>query len=105
MRRHLLRCTSPLFGTFRKRGGFRLESGMRAKAHLGRSVRINGFTPQVSGDAVYCLNSLVSSPMPSIATVTVLTGSFITPTPTDVPQAIRSPGRSVMSCEILLTSS
>ena len=33
MRRHLLRCTSPLFGTFRKRGGFRLESGMRAKAH------------------------------------------------------------------------
>jgi hypothetical protein len=76
MRRHLLRCTSPLFGTFRKRGGFRLESGMRAKAHLGRSVRINGFTPQVSGDAVYCRNSLVSSPMPSIATVTVLTGSF-----------------------------
>ena len=35
-----------------------------------------------------------SSPMPSIATVTVLTGSFMTPTPTDVPQAIRSPGRA-----------
>jgi len=28
----------------------------------------------------YCRNSLVSSPMPSIATVTVLTGSFMTPT-------------------------
>ena len=41
--------------------------------------------PQVSGDAAYCLNSLVSSPMPSIATVTVLTGSFMTPTPTNVP--------------------
>src|SRR5258707_14130977 len=52
----------------------------------------------------YCRNSLVSSPMPSIAIVTVLTGSFMTPTPTDVPQAIRSPGESVMSCEILLTS-
>jgi hypothetical protein len=43
--------------------------------------------PQVSGDAVYCLNSFVSSPMPSIATVTVLTGSFMTPMPTEVPQA------------------
>jgi hypothetical protein len=30
--------------------------------------------------AAYCLNSLVSSPMPSIATVTVLTGFFMTPT-------------------------
>ena len=52
----------------------------------------------------YCRNSLVSSPMPSIATVTVLTGSFMTPMPTDVPQAIKSPGNRVMSCEILLTS-
>lgn len=37
-----------------------------------------------------------------MATVTVLTGSSMTPTPTDVPQAMRSPGKSVMSCEILL---
>jgi hypothetical protein len=35
----------------------------------------------------------------------VLTGSFLTPTPAGVPQAIKSPGKSVMSCEILLTSS
>ncbi len=60
--------------------------------------------PQVSGDAAYCLNSLVSSPMPSIATVTVLTGSFMTPTPTDVPQAIRSPGSSVMWGSIAFSS-
>src|SRR5467141_1441060 len=52
----------------------------------------------------YRLNSLVNSPMPSIATVTLLTGSFIDPTPSDVPQQIRSPGNNVMSCEILLTS-
>ena len=39
--------------------------------------------------------------MPSIATVTVLTGSFMTPTPTEVPQAIKSPGQQR---EILLTS-
>jgi hypothetical protein len=38
--------------------------------------------------------------MPSIATVTVF--SFMTPMPTDVPQAIRSSGRSVMSWVILL---
>src|ERR1700730_13371666 len=49
-------------------------------------------------------NSLVNSPMPSIATVTLLIGSFIDPTPSDVPQQIRSPGNNVMSCEILLTS-
>ena len=42
--------------------------------------------------------------MPSIATLTVLIGSFITSTPTEVPQQIRSPGSSVMSCEILLTN-
>ena len=42
--------------------------------------------------------------MPSIATVTVLTGSFMAPTPIDVPQQIKSPGSSVMSCEIWLTS-
>src|SRR6202165_683672 len=52
----------------------------------------------------YRLNSLVSSPIPSIATVTLLIGSFIDPTPSDVPQQIRSPGNNVMSCEILLTS-
>src|ERR1700691_2212101 len=52
----------------------------------------------------HCLNSLVSSPMPSIATVTLLIGSFIDPTPSHVPQQIRSPGNSVKSCEILLTS-
>ena len=52
----------------------------------------------------YCRNSLCSSPIPSIATVTMLTGSFIAPTPIDVPQQIKSPGSSVMSCEILLTS-
>jgi hypothetical protein len=43
-------------------------------------------TSAAAGDAAYCLNSVVSSPMPSIATVTVSTGSFMTPT--DVPQAI-----------------
>jgi len=66
---------------------------------------------QVSSDPAYGpkendyrLNSLVNSPMPSIATVTLLTGSFIDPTPSDVPQQIRSPGNNVMSCEILLTS-
>ena len=53
----------------------------------------------------YSRNSFVNSPMPSIATVTVLTGSFITPTPTEVPTAMRSPGSRVMSWEILLTSS
>lgn len=53
----------------------------------------------------YNRNSLVKSPMPSIATVTIFTGSFITPTPTDVPTAMRSPGSRVMSWEILLTSS
>jgi len=42
--------------------------------------------------------------MPSIATVTLLIGSFIDPTPSDVPQQMMSPGSSVMSCEILLTS-
>ena len=42
---------------------------------------------------LYCRNSLVSSPMPSIATVTVLTGSFMTPTPTDVPQADQIAGQ------------
>jgi hypothetical protein len=52
----------------------------------------------------YALNSLVSSPMPSIATVTLLIGSFMDPTPSDVPQQMMSPGSSVMSCEILLTS-
>src|SRR5258708_37519506 len=52
----------------------------------------------------YRLNSLVSSPIPSIATVTLLIGSFIDPTPSDVPQQIRSPGNNVMSCEILLIS-
>jgi len=53
----------------------------------------------------YNRNSLISSPIPSIATVTVFTGSFITPTPTEVPTAMRSPGSRVMSWEILLTSS
>ena len=45
---------------------------------------------------------LVSVPMPSIATSIVLPG-FIFPAPTDVPQAITSPGISVMSREIALT--
>ena len=31
-------------------------------------------------------------------------GSFIAPTPSDVPQQIKSPGQSVMSWDILLTS-
>src|SRR3979411_1756745 len=35
---------------------------------------------------VYRRNSLCSSPMPSIATVTALIGSFITPTQIEVPQ-------------------
>ena len=41
--------------------------------------------------------------MPSITMLTVLPG-FIEPTPTDVPQAITSPGSRVMSCETRLTS-
>ena len=55
-------------------------------------------------NGAYRRNSLCSSPIPSIATVTALTGSFIAPTPIDVPQQIKSPGSRVMSCEILLTS-
>ncbi len=46
---------------------------------------------------------LVSVPMPSMTTLTVLPG-FIEPTPTDVPQAMTSPASSVMSCEIRLAS-
>src|SRR4051794_25858210 len=61
--------------------------------------------PGHDGERSYSRNSLVSSPMPSIATVTMFTGSFITPTPTEVPTAMRSPGSRVMSWEILLTSS
>ena len=41
--------------------------------------------------------------MPSISTSTVLPG-FIEPTPTEVPHRITSPGNSVMSAEIRLTS-
>ncbi len=41
--------------------------------------------------------------MPSISTSTRLPG-FIEPTPTEVPHRITSPGKSVMSCEIRLTS-
>ena len=78
--------------TFREYGGVRLDSVSRARVQAA------------SGDAPYVRNSLVNSPMPSITMLTVLTGSFMTPTPTDVPQQIRSPGSRVMSCEILLTS-
>ncbi len=53
----------------------------------------------------YCRNSLLSSPMPAIATVTLLTGPFMVPTPSEVPQQMMSPGSSVMSWEIRLTSS
>ena len=82
----------------------------RATVRASHSCKSEGFSARRTipahpwRDAAYWRNSLVSSPMPPIATVTVLTGSFMTPTPTDVPQAIRSPGNSVMSCEILLTS-
>ena len=48
-------------------------------------------------------NGCSSVPMPSISTSTVLPG-FIEPTPTEVPHRITSPGSSVMSCEIRLTS-
>ena len=40
----------------------------------------------------YCSNTLLKAPMPSIDTSIVLLGSFIEPTPTEVPQAITSPG-------------
>ncbi len=47
---------------------------------------------------------LSSDPMPSMTIDTVLTFSFITPTPTEVPQAMRSPGFRVMSCDSAETS-
>src|SRR3954447_10662557 len=71
-------------------------------ASPGFRFALSGLPHRVGG---YSRNSLVSSPMPSIATVTMFTGSFITPTPTEVPTAMRSPGSRVMSWEILLTSS
>ncbi len=40
----------------------------------------------------YCSKMLLSVPMPSIVTSMVLTFSFIEPTPTEVPQAMTSPG-------------
>jgi len=52
----------------------------------------------------YCSKVLVSVPMPSIVTSTTLLFSFITPTPTEVPQAMMSPGSSVMSREMSATS-
>ena len=55
-------------------------------------------------DALYCSNTLLSVPIPSIDTSTVFLASFIVPTPIDVPQAMTSPGIKVMSCEIRLTS-
>jgi hypothetical protein len=48
--------------------------------------------------------TLARMPIPAISTSTVLP-SLIDPIPTDVPQAITSPGNSDMSWEILLTSS
>src|SRR3569623_1513432 len=73
-----------------------------------RDVRLRralGMRSHLAAGEGYSRNSLVSSPMPSMATVTVFTFSFITPTPTEVPTAMRSPGNSVISWEILLTSS
>ena len=73
----------------------------RPPIDLGKSFRSGSSSRR---NLCHCLNSLVSLPIPSIATVTLLTGSFIDPTPSDVPQQIRSPGNNVISCEILLTS-
>ena len=53
---------------------------------------------------VHWTKMLLSVPTPSIDTSTVFVGFFIVPTPIDVPQAIISPGSSVMSCESRLTS-
>ena len=53
---------------------------------------------------IYWAKMLLSVPTPSIDTSTVFVGFFIAPTPTEVPQAMTSPGMSVMSCESRLTS-
>ncbi len=58
--------------------------GRRMPSHRGMSIG-QPAVRHAGGGAVpnsYWWNSLCSSPMPSIAMVTVLTGSFITPTPT-----------------------
>src|SRR4051795_11951631 len=91
-----------LDGVFRNLDGGKRKPGSASLASPGFRFAPSGLPHRVGG---YSRNSLVSSPMPSIATVTMFTGSFITPTPTEVPTAMRSPGSRVMSWEILLTSS
>jgi hypothetical protein len=41
----LLRCMSPVVGTFRTWRDVRLESGMRSKADVRAPIRIHGCTP------------------------------------------------------------
>lgn len=50
-------------------------------------------------------NVFDSVPMPSIEISMRFDASFMTPTPTDVPQQMTSPGSSVMSCEMRATIS
>ena len=83
--------------------GLRVRVGSEDTVRKWPHRRPNRYCLRLAG-LCHALYSLVSSPMPSIATVTVLTGSFMDPTPSDVPQQMMSPGSSVMSCEILLTS-
>ncbi len=73
-----------------RRGGARRRRCARASAYA-----VPGRAPQAK--------RLRSVPMPSISIATSLPGR-IGPTPTDVPHRITSPGNSVMSAEIRLTS-
>lgn len=72
-----------------------------SRATAGQAARCDACR---AGAAFYAGSKTFSSvPIPSMMTSTVVFG-FIGKTPNDVPQAIISPGFSVMSCEIALTS-
>src|ERR1039458_6226747 len=76
----------------------RVEEAPQKIARIDDRVHA-GVATRLSGPSVF-----VREPMPSIVTAT-LEPSAIEPTPSEVPQAITSPGSSDMSREIRLTSS
>lgn len=76
---------------------------MVQRQHLEQAGRVTHRTAR-EGAAYYAGSKTFSSvPMPSIITSTFVLG-FIGRTPDEVPQAMMSPGYSVMSCEMALTS-
>ena len=67
-------------------------------------MRMGRVGPSAYLNGTGCTKVLASVPMPSIVISIVFSAARMAPTPTEVPQAMTSPGKSVMSRDSRLTS-